>query len=41
MLLIAKSYRMLGRTAESQRAFEYLARGKDDVAVEARALAGR
>lgn len=40
MLLLAKSYRLLGRTAESQRAFEYLARGKDDVAAEARALAG-
>lgn len=41
MLLIAKSYRLLGRMTESQRAFDYLARGKDEVAAEARALSGR
>ncbi len=40
MLLIAKAYRAMGKTAESQRAFAWLARGSDAVANEARALSG-
>ena len=38
LLLIAKAYAVLGKTAESRRALEWLARGKDNVATEARAL---
>ena len=41
LMLIAKSYRALGKTAESQRAFAWLARGTDAIATEARALVGR
>ncbi len=41
LMLIAKSYRTLGKTAESQRAFAWLARGTDAIATEARALVGR
>lgn len=41
MLLIAKAYQALGKTSESQRALEWLAKGKDAVAAEARALLGR
>ena len=41
LMLIAKAYRALGKTAESQRAFAWLARGTDAIATEARALAGR
>ena len=41
LMLIAKAYRALGKTAESQRAFAWLARGTDAIATEARALVGR
>ena len=41
LMLIAKAYRALGKTAESQRAFAWLARGTDVIATEARALVGR
>ena len=41
LLLIAKAYRALGRDAEAKRALDWLARGKDAVAAEARALSGR
>jgi hypothetical protein len=41
LLLIAKAYRELGKTTESKRALEWLAKGKDAVAAEARALLGR
>lgn len=41
LMLIAKAYRALGKTTESQRAFAWLARGTDAIATEARALAGR
>lgn len=41
MLLIAKAYHALGKTSESQRALEWLAKGKDAVAAEARSLLGR
>lgn len=40
LLLIAKAYRAMGKSAESQRAFAWLARGNDAVATEARTLAG-
>lgn len=41
LLLIAKAYAALERVPESRRALEWLARGKDEVAAEARALLGR
>jgi hypothetical protein len=41
LLLIAKAYAALGKTAESRRALEWLARGKDAAAAEARSLLGR
>ena len=41
LMLIAKAYRALGKTAESQRTFAWLARGTDAIATEARALVGR
>jgi hypothetical protein len=40
-LLIVKSYLALGRTTEANRGLNYLAKGNDDVANEARALLGR
>ncbi len=41
LLLIAKAYRELGKTTESKRALDWLAKGKDAVAAEARTLLGR
>lgn len=41
LLLIAKAYQALGKTAESKRALEWLAKGKDAAAAEARSLLGR
>ena len=41
LLLIAKAYRVLGKTTESKRALEWLAKGKDAAAAEARSLLGR
>ena len=41
LLLIAKAYAVLGKDTESRRALEWLARGKDAVAAEARSLLGR
>lgn len=41
LLLIAKAYHVLGKISESQRALEWLAKGNDAVAAEARSLLGR
>ena len=41
LLLIATAYQALGKTSESKRALEWLAKGKDAVAAEARSLLGR
>jgi hypothetical protein len=41
LLLIVKSYLALGKTTEANRGLDYLARGNDDVAKEARAIRGR
>ncbi len=41
LLLIVKSYLALGRTTEANRGLDYLARGNDDIAKEARAIRGR
>jgi hypothetical protein len=41
LLLIAKAYEAQGKTTESRRALEWLAKGKDAVAIEARTLLGR
>lgn len=41
LLLIAKAYLALGRDTEAKRALDWLARGKDAVAAEARTLTGR
>ncbi|HEX3134854.1 MAG TPA: hypothetical protein VHX44_14910, partial [Planctomycetota bacterium] len=40
LLLIAKAYLAMGRDVEAKRALDWLARGKDAVAAEARALSG-
>lgn len=41
LLLIAKAYQAQGKTTESRRALEWLAKGKDAAAAEARSLLGR
>jgi hypothetical protein len=41
LLLIVKSYLALGRVAEANRGLDYLARGKDNIAEEARTLRNR
>jgi hypothetical protein len=41
LLLIAQAYAAIGKTTESRRALEWLAKGKDGVAAEARTLLGR